>query len=55
MPLIEGEGPEQQATYHKWARPEPPSLDPKVDSLVFQQVELDHYIGQRGQTRTPIT
>merc|ERR1719450_1924461 len=46
MPLIEGEGPEQQATYHKWARPEPRSLDPKVDSLVFQQVELDHYIGQ---------
>jgi len=46
MPVVEGEGPEQQAAYHKWARPEPPTLNPKVDSLTFQQIELDHYIGQ---------
>ena len=46
FPVAEGEGPAQQTTYRKWARPSPPSLDPKVDSLTFQQVELDHYIGQ---------
>ena len=46
MPVVEGEGPEQQSSYHKWARPEPPTMEPKKDNLIFQQIELDHYIGQ---------
>ena len=46
FPASEAEGPEQQLTHQKWSRPNPPSLDPSRDKLVFQQVELDHYIGQ---------
>lgn len=30
----------------QWARPEPGKLDSKTDKLVFQQIEIDHYIGQ---------
>ncbi|KAG8430271.1 hypothetical protein GDO86_018107 [Hymenochirus boettgeri] len=29
----------------KWLRPPVPSFDPKLHSLSFQQVDLDHYIG----------
>lgn len=29
----------------KWLRPAPPKLDPRVDALCFQQVELDYYVG----------
>ena len=44
--IPEGEGVAMESTYAKWTRPAPPSLDPAKDSLVFQQVELDHYIGK---------
>merc|ERR1719244_866047 len=44
--MVEGQGPEQRETKALWRRPEPPALDSKVDKLVFQQIELDHYIGQ---------
>ena len=36
--VLEGEGPAQEATTNRWARPLPPPLNPKQDSLVFQQV-----------------
>ncbi|KAJ8686284.1 hypothetical protein QAD02_022078 [Eretmocerus hayati] len=42
--VIDGEGPEQENTYAKWSRPDPPSLDPSKDTLCFQQIEIDHYI-----------
>ncbi|XP_071955316.1 DNA polymerase delta catalytic subunit-like [Antedon mediterranea] len=29
----------------KWKRPAPPIIDPKEDSLLFQQIDLDYYIG----------
>ena len=40
-------GPVDDATDFnaKWARPPLPSLDPKKDSVAFQQLELDYYIG----------
>lgn len=41
-----GEGPESSQTSHKWARPNLPPLNPKVDAVVFQQIEIDNYIGQ---------
>lgn len=40
-----GEGPENQETCVKWARPMPPTLDTKTDALTFQQIDIDHYIG----------
>ena len=47
--VAEGEGPAMESTYAKWTRPAPPSLDPAKDSISFQQVELDHYIGKARQ------
>lgn len=44
-----GEGPENQASNMKWSRPPPPALNPKKDSLVFQQLDIDHYNGQPMQ------
>ncbi|XP_063229529.1 DNA polymerase delta catalytic subunit [Bacillus rossius redtenbacheri] len=41
-----GEGPETKATSARWSRPAPPPLDPQKDSLVFQQIDIDHYTGQ---------
>lgn len=31
----------------KWSRPSLPALDPKTDSVTFQQLDLDHYIGEK--------
>ncbi|CAH2074239.1 unnamed protein product, partial [Iphiclides podalirius] len=45
-PEIFGEGPENQSTDIKWSRPNPPLLNPRSDSLVFQQLDIDHYNGQ---------
>ncbi len=28
----------------RWRRPEPPKLNEKEDTLIFQQVDIDHYI-----------
>ncbi|XP_015438316.1 PREDICTED: DNA polymerase delta catalytic subunit [Dufourea novaeangliae] len=39
------EGPEQENTSAKWSRPPPPELNPQKDSLIFQQIEIDHYSG----------
>lgn len=43
----------------KWLRPAPPKLDPRVDALCFQQVELDYYVGTHvsgmpGATQGPV-
>jgi len=45
-PEMTGEGPAQSTTFQIWARAPPPTLDPKKDKLVFQQLEIDHYIGK---------
>ncbi|KAM9039423.1 DNA polymerase delta catalytic subunit isoform 1-T1 [Sarcophilus harrisii] len=29
----------------RWLRPAPPALDPETQALVFQQLEIDHYVG----------
>ncbi|XP_011873098.1 PREDICTED: DNA polymerase delta catalytic subunit isoform X1 [Vollenhovia emeryi] len=44
--LLIGEGPEQENTSAKWSRAPPPPLNPKIDTLTFQQIEIDHYIGK---------
>ena len=30
----------------KWRRPAPPPLDTDKDKLIFQQIDIDHYIGK---------
>jgi len=30
----------------KWRRPAPPALDTNKDKLIFQQIDIDHYIGK---------
>ncbi|XP_071040649.1 DNA polymerase delta catalytic subunit-like [Parasteatoda tepidariorum] len=30
----------------KWTRPPPPPIDPKKDSIMFQQLDIAYYIGQ---------
>ncbi|XP_039734643.1 DNA polymerase delta catalytic subunit [Pteropus medius] len=29
----------------RWLRPAPPPLDPQTEPLIFQQLEIDHYVG----------
>ncbi|XP_012588973.1 PREDICTED: DNA polymerase delta catalytic subunit [Condylura cristata] len=29
----------------RWLRPSPPALDPLTEPLIFQQLEIDHYVG----------
>lgn len=41
-----GQGPENEDHFTKWARPPPPNIHPDADSLTFQQIDIDHYIGQ---------
>lgn len=31
----------------RWKRPELPEIDPKKDKLIFQQLDIDHYIGNK--------
>merc|ERR1719412_3005142 len=30
----------------KWKRPDPPQIDPSKEDFVFQQIDIDHYIGK---------
>lgn len=32
----------------RWLRPAPPPLDPQTEPLIFQQLEIDHYVGEFG-------
>ncbi|KAK9508607.1 hypothetical protein O3M35_006133 [Rhynocoris fuscipes] len=36
-------GPEGQSLGTKWSRPDVPELNPDVDCISFQQLEIDHY------------
>uniref|UniRef100_A0A3Q2LNK9 DNA polymerase n=1 Tax=Equus caballus TaxID=9796 RepID=A0A3Q2LNK9_HORSE len=35
----------QTAIDPRWLRPSPPPLDPQTEPLIFQQLEIDHYVG----------
>lgn len=43
--ILLGEGPEAKNTVIKWGRPALPYFNPSLDSIEFQQIEIDHYIG----------
>jgi len=42
---VSGAGPEKEESIAKWARPPISPLDPKNDTITFQQIDLDHYLG----------
>lgn len=42
---IMGDGPAYEVTSTKWSRPPVPEINPAKDTIVFQQLDLDHYIG----------
>ncbi|XP_014678867.1 PREDICTED: DNA polymerase delta catalytic subunit-like [Priapulus caudatus] len=44
-PISIGEGPGTTSSCARWSRPPLPLLDPTRHSLTFQQIDLDHYIG----------
>ena len=31
---------------NKWTRPDVPNINPDTDHLIFQQMEVDHYVGK---------
>ncbi|XP_064545530.1 DNA polymerase delta catalytic subunit [Drosophila montana] len=41
-----GEGPENQQTSERWSRAPPPQLDPVTDCFIFQQLDVENYVGQ---------
>lgn len=38
--------PESGSRTSRWVRPTPPELKVKTEPLIFQQIDLDHYIGK---------
>lgn len=44
--VLIGDGPENQQTCVRWSRPDPPALNAQQDALIFQQIDIEHYIGQ---------
>ncbi|XP_058461751.1 DNA polymerase delta catalytic subunit [Malaya genurostris] len=44
--LLIGQGPEVENTCAKWSRPKPKDYQPNEDSLVFQQIDIEHYVGE---------
>nr|BAO20824.1 DNA polymerase delta catalytic subunit [Thereuonema tuberculata] len=43
---ILGEGPGYVSTSAKWSRPNVPTINSKTDTLEFQQIEIDYYVGK---------
>lgn len=37
---------EDVACKSRWRRPDPPIIDPTTDKIVFQQIDIDHYISE---------
>ena len=43
--FIQGDSPEDVNAPAKWCRPQLPPYRADKDKLVFQQIDVDHYIG----------
>jgi DNA polymerase delta subunit 1 len=41
-----GQGPENSNTSQRWSRPELPVFESSKDPIIFQQIDIDHYIGK---------
>ena len=46
-PPVIGHGPKANATNTRWSRPCVLPLDPITESLVFQQLDVDYYTGEK--------
>ncbi|KAH9507561.1 hypothetical protein Btru_051479, partial [Bulinus truncatus] len=42
---VVGDGPECETTSSKWARSPLPNIDSAKDTITFQQIDLDYYVG----------
>ncbi|RXG74084.1 DNA polymerase delta catalytic subunit [Armadillidium vulgare] len=40
---------------HLWSRPPVPSLNPENEALIFQQIEIDHYVGAANEKLTEVS
>lgn len=45
-----GDSPEDVNAPTKWCRPPLPNMKADKDKLVFQQIDVDHYIGKINET-----
>jgi hypothetical protein len=41
-----GEGPEAKKTSARWSRPPVAPFSPTTDALVFQQIDVDFFLGK---------
>ena len=55
FPMPDDNGPALASTFDQWARPDPPKLDPSIESICFQQVELDHYISKESSSMSGVS
>ena len=49
----------QEERFLRWRRPDPPKLDVSKDTMIFQQIDIDHYIdkpipGMPGAQNGPV-
>ncbi|UYV69935.1 POLD1 [Cordylochernes scorpioides] len=53
---VAGEALDTVNTQAQWCRPAPPALDPQCDPLIFQQLDLDHYLWSSApsEPQTPV-
>lgn len=47
---VPGDSPEDVNAPTKWCRPPLPNMKAEKDKLVFQQIDVDHYIGKINET-----
>ncbi|OQR75031.1 DNA polymerase delta catalytic subunit-like [Tropilaelaps mercedesae] len=47
--------PQDEVSFERWRRPPAPALDPQTADLVFQQVDLDHYLGPAMKGMTSVS
>ena len=40
---------EENSQEKRWKRPPPPSLNPLIDTIVFQQLDIGSYVGEPMQ------
>lgn len=45
-----GDSPEDVNAPTKWCRPPLPNMKADKDKLIFQQIDVDHYIGKTNET-----
>lgn len=47
--ILGGKVKKDNQTSQEWARPNLPAINQETDSIIFQQIEIDHYIAEFSQ------